>query len=96
MTRIDSVATMKQSTMPQNQPLHVSVRHEDDSYWATVDEFPGVFATGDDLNELRTSLEEGIALVLALPGQQPPAITLTPFRLEPASVVANAELVYAA
>ena len=43
--------------------LHVKVRHEDDSLWATVDEFPGVFATGDNLDELRESLEEGISLV---------------------------------
>jgi predicted RNase H-like HicB family nuclease len=26
-----------------------------------VDEYPGVFATGDDLDELRKNLEEGIA-----------------------------------
>jgi hypothetical protein len=43
--------------MPRNQSLYVSVRHENDSYWATVDEFPGY------LDELRVSLEEGIALV---------------------------------
>ena len=36
--------------------LHVKVRHEDDSLWATVAEFPGVFATGDNLDELRESL----------------------------------------
>jgi predicted RNase H-like HicB family nuclease len=95
MTRVDPMDTMKGSVMPQNQSLHVSVRHEDESYWATVDEFPGVFATGDDLDELRESLEEGIALVLALPDQQPPAIRLTAFRPEPAAMGANAELVYA-
>lgn len=95
MTRIDPMGTMKESTMPRKQPLHVSVRHEDDVYWATVDEFPGVFATGDDLDGLRASLEEGIALVLAPPGQQPPTISLTPFRLESAAMGANAELVYA-
>jgi predicted RNase H-like HicB family nuclease len=81
--------------MPQSRSLHVSVRYEDDSYWATVDESPGVFATGDDLDELRASLEEGIALVLALPGQQPPSIRLTSFKPEPAAMGANAELVYA-
>jgi hypothetical protein len=43
----------------------------------------------------RESLEEGIALVLALPDQQPPAIKLTPFKPEPAAMGANAELVYA-
>lgn len=95
MTHVDPMGTMEESTMPQNQSLHVSVRHEDDSYWATVDEFPGVFATGDDLDELRASLEEGIALVLVLPGQQPPTIRLTPFRPEPAAMSASAELVYA-
>lgn len=95
MTRGDPMATMKRSAMPENQSLHLSVRHEDDSYWATVAEFPGVFATGDDLDELRVSLEEGIALVLALPGQQQPTIRLTPFRPEPAAMGANAELEYA-
>lgn len=81
--------------MSQSRSLHISVRHQDDSYWATVDEFPGVFATGDDLEELRGSLEEGIALVLARPGQQSPTIRLTPFRPESATMGANAELVYA-
>jgi predicted RNase H-like HicB family nuclease len=95
MTRVDVAGTIEESTMPESQSLHVSVRHEDDSYWATVDEFPGVFATGDDLEELRASLEEGIALVLASPGQQPPTITLTPFRPEPAAMGANAQLVFA-
>lgn len=95
MTRVESMGTMKVSAMPQSQSLHVSIRHEDDSYWATVEEFPGVFATGDDLDELRASLEDGIALVLALPGQQPPTIRLTPLRPQPATVGASAELVYA-
>ena len=44
--------------MPEPQPLNVRVRLEDDVYWATVDEFPGVFATGDNLDELRESLAE--------------------------------------
>ncbi|MGP0048685.1 MAG: type II toxin-antitoxin system HicB family antitoxin [Solirubrobacteraceae bacterium] len=62
-------------TMPEEQ-LHVRVRQEDGSFWATVDEYPGVFATGDNLDELRESLAEGLALVLARPGEQPPAVTL--------------------
>jgi hypothetical protein len=45
--------------MPEPQQLHVNVRFEDEAFWATVDEFPGVFATGDNLDELRGSLEEG-------------------------------------
>jgi predicted RNase H-like HicB family nuclease len=82
-------------TMPEPQQLHVSVRHEDESFWATVDEFPGVLATGDDLDELRESLQEGIALILAGPGEEPPAVTLGALHLEPVAMSAGAELVYA-
>jgi hypothetical protein len=39
--------------MPDSQQLHVPVRQEDDSLWATVDEFLGVFGTGDDLRVRR-------------------------------------------
>jgi predicted RNase H-like HicB family nuclease len=81
--------------MPAPQHLHVSVRHEDGAFWATVEEYPGVFATGDDLDELRESLQEGIALVLARPGKEPPAVTLGTLHLEPVAMSADAELVYA-
>jgi predicted RNase H-like HicB family nuclease len=81
--------------MREPQKLHVSVRHEDGAFWATVDEFPGVFSTGDDLNELRESLQEGIALILARPGEEPPAVTLGALHLEPVAMSAGAELVYA-
>jgi predicted RNase H-like HicB family nuclease len=75
--------------------LHVNVRHEDDSLWATVEEFPGVFATGDTLDELRQSLEEGISLVLERSNGEVPIVTLQPLRLAPAETTASAELVYA-
>ena len=57
--------------------LHVDVRLEDDALWATVREFPGVFATGDTLDELRTSLADGIALYLAKPGEEPAPLVVT-------------------
>jgi predicted RNase H-like HicB family nuclease len=82
------------ATMPEPQQLHVNVRFEDESFWATADEFPGVFATGDNLEELRESLEEGIALVLAGPGEEPPAVTLAPLHPEPVATTASPELVY--
>jgi predicted RNase H-like HicB family nuclease len=82
-------------TMPEPQQLHVSVRHEDEAFWATVDEFPGVHATGDNLDELRESLQEGIALILARPGQEPPGVTLGALHLEPVAMSAGAELIYA-
>jgi predicted RNase H-like HicB family nuclease len=78
-------------TMPQH--LHVCVRFEDDSFWATVEEFPGVFATGDNLEELRESLADGIALMLAGPGQEPPTVTIGRLQHEPIATAASAELV---
>lgn len=74
--------------------VHIQVHLEDGAFWATVDEHPGVFATGDDLDELRESLQEGISLVLAEDGQEPPAITLGPLNL-PDTVASTAQLAYA-
>jgi predicted RNase H-like HicB family nuclease len=71
------------------QRLQVRVREEEGAFWATVDEFPGVFATGDDLDELRESILEGISLLLAKPGEEPPALTLSELH---ATEVATAEL----
>lgn len=42
--------------------LTVLVRLEDDAFWATVEECPGIFATGDTLGELRESLAEAVGL----------------------------------
>lgn len=82
--------------MPDSQRLHINVRLEDGSLWATVDEYPGVFATGDDLEELRENLQEGIALVLAGPGEEsPPTVSLAPLHPEPVATTASSELIYA-
>jgi predicted RNase H-like HicB family nuclease len=78
-----------------NEQLHVNVHYEDRSLWATVDEFPGVFATGDNLDELRVSLEEGISLVLERPNGEVPTVSLQPLHLAPVETTASAELVYA-
>ena len=56
--------------------IHPHVYREDGCLWATVDEFPGVFAAGDNIAELRESLEEGIALWVAATSR-PPAVRLT-------------------
>jgi predicted RNase H-like HicB family nuclease len=81
--------------MPDTQSLHVNVRFEDDAFWATVEEFPGVFATGDNLTELRESLEEGIALVLAPAGQARRAVRVGPLQHAPVLAAASAQLSYA-
>ena len=74
--------------------LHVQYRQEDGVLWATVHDFPGVFATGDDLDALRESLEEGISLVLAGPGEKPPQVKLEPLRIKPVRA-ASSVLTYA-
>jgi predicted RNase H-like HicB family nuclease len=78
-----------------SKSLHVSVRLEDDVCWATVEEFPGVFATGKNLEELRENIAEGIALVLATPGEEPPSVRLAPLRHAPLAMEASSELVFA-
>lgn len=47
------------------------------------------------LDELRGSLEEGVALMLATPDGELPALTLAPLRPEPVETAARPELVLA-
>jgi predicted RNase H-like HicB family nuclease len=50
--------------------LTVHVRREDsvEELWADVDELPGCFASGRDMNELREALNEAVSLYLSEPG----------------------------
>jgi predicted RNase H-like HicB family nuclease len=45
--------------------LTARIHIEEGGYWADVSELPGCFASGDTLDELFESLQEGIALYLA-------------------------------
>ncbi len=45
--------------------LTARIHIEEGSYWADVPELPGCFASGDTLDELFDSLQEGVALYLA-------------------------------
>lgn len=74
------------------QTVHVRVRFEDQAFWATVDEYPGVFATGDTLDELRESLEEGISLVLGGAGAREQPVRLSPLPADAVATVASFEL----
>jgi predicted RNase H-like HicB family nuclease len=74
------------------RPLQVQIRQDDGAYWATVDEYPGFFAEGDDLEELRASLEEGIRLIEAGPDEDLPSLCLSEFRLGPDETTASADL----
>jgi hypothetical protein len=82
-------------SMAQKQrEIHFTIRAEDGALWATVEEFPGVFATGDNLEELRESFEEeGISLYLAEPGGDAADVRLDALRSAP--VAASAHLAYA-
>lgn len=44
--------------------FHATVHEEDGSYWADVEELPGCFASGKDLNELKEALIEAIGMCL--------------------------------
>lgn len=81
--------------MSTQQELHVNVRREDDAFWATVVEFPGVFATGDNLDELRESLEEGIAFVLERSDGEIPNVTIQPLHLAAVETTVSSQLVLA-
>ncbi|HUY58843.1 MAG TPA: type II toxin-antitoxin system HicB family antitoxin [Solirubrobacteraceae bacterium] len=74
------------------QTVHVRVRFEDQAFWATVDEYPGVFATGDTLDELRESLEEGVSLVLDEAGAGEQQVRLSPLPDDSVTTVATSEL----
>lgn len=77
--------------MPERD-LHVKIRQEDGAFWATVDEYPGVLGAGDDLEEFRVSLEEGIRLMKAGPDEDLPQMRLSKLKLEPAGMLAGADL----
>ncbi len=44
--------------------LTARIHMEEGSFWADVPELPGVFASGDTLDELFESLAEGVTLYL--------------------------------
>lgn len=50
--------------------LTARIHTENRSYWADIPELPGCFASGDTIDELFRSLQEGIALYLADEGEQ--------------------------
>jgi predicted RNase H-like HicB family nuclease len=84
-----------ENAMEMPDLIKLNITLEDGSMWATVEEFPGVFATGDTLEELRASLEEGISLYLSEPGATPVSVKLPPLSGPAVQTQAHAELVCA-
>lgn len=60
----------------QMPSIRVKIHFEDGKMWATVDDMPGVFATGDTYDELRESLGEAISLYRAGPGEAPSPVSV--------------------
>lgn len=56
--------------MDSAMELTACIHIEEGSCWADVPELPGCFASGDTLDELFESLQEGVALYLADEGEQ--------------------------
>ena len=55
-------------SLPKHLTVHV--HHETDgSLWADIEELPGCFASGQDMNELREALDEAVSLYLSEPGK---------------------------
>ena len=79
--------------MSTTQDIRVQIHLEDGSMWATVDDMPGVFATGDTLDELRESLQEAVALYLAKPGEDPLPVSISRLETVEASTQAAFTLV---
>jgi predicted RNase H-like HicB family nuclease len=51
--------------MSEIKELGLIIHHAGDHLWAEVEEYPGCFATGQDLAELTEALEEAISMYLA-------------------------------
>lgn len=73
------------------EDLNITIRAEDGAFWATVAEYPGVFASGDTLDALRASLEEGISFYVSTPEHAMRA-TLDPLALSQTSIATQAHL----
>lgn len=60
-----------------SKQMTVKVTLEEGSFWAEVEEFPGLFATGDTLAELTESLREGLELYLSESGGPQAKVKIT-------------------
>lgn len=62
--------------------FRLMVHYESDHIWAEVEELPGCFASGADMEELREALEEALTLYLS---DQPGDCKVTIMNLVPQS-----------
>lgn len=50
--------------MMTTRTFNLTVHYEDGHYWTEVEEIPGCFASGRDLDELKEALAEAIGMCL--------------------------------
>lgn len=63
-------------TVPSTREITIEVHSEDGALWATVLEFPGLFAAGDTETELFENVAEGLRIYLTEDGQAVRDVTL--------------------
>jgi predicted RNase H-like HicB family nuclease len=61
------MATMSEARETYTVRVHHEPGHE---LWAEVEELPGCFASGADMDELREALSEAVSLYLSEPGHE--------------------------
>lgn len=76
--------------MKEPQTYHVDLHFEADHVWAQVQELPGCFASGRDLDELTEALTEAVNMILG--DEQTVAVKIEPEQSS-RSVPARIELV---
>jgi predicted RNase H-like HicB family nuclease len=54
---------------PESLTVHVHHPADGGDLWADIDELPGCFASGADMEELREALDEAVSLYLSEPGK---------------------------
>lgn len=68
--------------MSDVREFHLTVHFENDQIWAEVDDLPGCFAAGRNMEELQEALAEAIGFYLT-EGQSP--VSVAEFRVEEAN-----------
>lgn len=66
--------------------LNLTVHFEEDQIWAEVDDLPGCFAAGRNMEELQEALAEAIGFYLT-EGEKPASVS--ELQVEPASATAR-------
>lgn len=60
--------------MSDTRVLHLTIHFEQDQIWAEVDEYPGCFAAGRNMEELQEALVEALSFYLA-EGDSPASVS---------------------